>query len=226
MNLFQDPISPYFLTSADYTNSSLVAVLLDGDNYQRWRRAMLNVLRAKNKLGFINGVLKKPTDNPKEALAWSKCDGLVISWLTNSINPILYDSIVYHETALDMWKDLEERFGHSNEQRIHELHCEIATMTQGATNVSSFFTRIKGAWDELNSHMTIPKCTCDAAMAWQAERDKEKVHQFLMGLNDSFKTLHSQILAMEPLPILNRIYSMVVTKERVEYHSAQRDGIS
>ena len=97
---------------------------------------MLNVLRAKNKLGFINGVLKKPTDNPQEALAWSKCDGLVISWLTNSINPILYDSIVYHETALDLWKDLEERFGHSND--IHELRREIATMTLGATSVSFF----------------------------------------------------------------------------------------
>ena len=87
-------------------------------------------------------------------------------------------------------------------------------MTQGATSVSSFFTCLKGAWDELNSHMTIPKCTCDATMAWQAERDKEKVHQFLMGLNDSFKTLRSQIMAMEPLPILNRIYSMVVMEEK------------
>ena len=75
---------------------------------------MLNVLRAKNKLGFINGVLKKPTDISQEALTWSKCDGLIISWLTNSINPILYDSIVYHEIALDLWNDLEERFGHSN----------------------------------------------------------------------------------------------------------------
>ena len=94
----------------------------------------------------------------------------------------MYDSIVYHETTLDLWKDLEERFGHSNESHIHELRREIATMTQGATSMSSFFTRLKGVWDELNSHMTIPKCTCDAATAWQAERDKEKVHQFLMGL--------------------------------------------
>lgn len=35
-----------------------------------------------------------------------------------------------------------------------------------------------------------------------------------MGLNDTFKILHGQILMMKPLPIFSTIYSMIIEEER------------
>jgi len=41
--------------------------------------------------------------------------------------------------------------------------------------------------------------------------EQEKVHKFLMGLNDDmYSSIRSQILAVDPLPSLDRIFHMIV----------------
>jgi hypothetical protein len=43
------------------------------------------------------------------------------------------------------------------------------------------------------------------------ERQDERVHQFLMGLDDDlYGMLRSSIIAQDPLPSLNRVYALVV----------------
>jgi len=40
--------------------------------------------------------------------------------------------------------------------------------------------------------------------------EEEKAHQFLMGLDDdSYSTIRTQILALDPLPLIDKIYNMV-----------------
>jgi len=59
----------------------LVSKSLDGDNFLTWRRAMVNSLNAKSKLGFVDGTLKAPygKDKPEEYAAWKKCNDMVLS---------------------------------------------------------------------------------------------------------------------------------------------------
>ena len=50
----------------------------------------------------------------------------------------------------------------------------------------------------------------------EKKREEERVHQFLMGLDeDGYGTVRSNILSIEPLPNLNRVYAMIVQQERV-----------
>ncbi|KAK9689058.1 hypothetical protein RND81_09G032200 [Saponaria officinalis] len=70
-------------------------------------------------------------------------------------------------------------------------------------------------WDELASNSRVPKCTFGAATAFLKEQEEEKVHQFLMGLNDSvYRTLRSNILMEDHIPSFNRVYGIVLRKER------------
>ncbi|KAJ0016708.1 hypothetical protein Pint_10816 [Pistacia integerrima] len=41
-----------------------------------------------------------------------------------------------------------------------------------------------------------------------------RLMQFLVGLNDSFDHIRNQILLMDPLPIINKAYSMVLRVEK------------
>ena len=45
-------------------------------------------------------------------------------------------------------------------------------------------------------------------------KQHENVMQFLMGLNDSFANVRAQILMMEPLLAMNKVFSLVVQEER------------
>ncbi|KAA8515426.1 hypothetical protein F0562_018963 [Nyssa sinensis] len=78
-----------------------------------------------------------------------------------------------------------------------------------------YYTRLKAMWDKLWSYCKVPNCVCGAAAEFVKEKEEERVHQFLMGLNDEFfGTIRSQILAMDPLPSIGRAYAMVIQEEK------------
>jgi hypothetical protein len=43
---------------------------------------------------------------------------------------------------------------------------------------------------------------------------QEYVYQFLMGLNESFAAIRGQILLLEPLPSVNKVFSLVIQEEK------------
>ena len=71
-----------------------------------------------------------------------------------------------------------------------------------------------GLWNELDNYMTIPVCTYGATTKIAKSTEEDKVHQFLMGLDDdSFLTIWSQILALEPLTSFDKIYNMALQEK-------------
>ncbi|GKV51367.1 hypothetical protein SLEP1_g58034 [Rubroshorea leprosula] len=74
-----DPDSPYFLHSSDDPRRVLVTTPLTGENYHTWRRSMQNALFAKNKMGFVDGSLKRPNVDSPEYQAWTKCNSMILS---------------------------------------------------------------------------------------------------------------------------------------------------
>jgi Retrotransposon gag protein len=124
------------------------------------------------------------------------------------------------ETAKNLWDDLREHFSIENAPHIYQLKAEIAAAKQQGQSVVAYFTRLKSMWDELSNYSRIPVCkcggcTCNVSIELVKEREDEKTHQFLMGLDDSiFGTVRSNMLSMDSLPNLNKVYSMVVQEER------------
>jgi len=53
-------ITPYTLTSADNPGSLVTHVQMKGTNYEEWAKSMRVALRAKKKLGFVDGTVTKP----------------------------------------------------------------------------------------------------------------------------------------------------------------------
>lgn len=63
-------VSPYYLHPSDNPGSLISPVQLKGENYKEWARSMRNSLRAKKKLGFINGTLMKPAEDSPDLEDW------------------------------------------------------------------------------------------------------------------------------------------------------------
>ncbi|KAJ1695814.1 hypothetical protein LUZ63_012512 [Rhynchospora breviuscula] len=161
-------------------------------------------------------------DNPGDVEygLWGTCNSMMVSWLFNSIDPSLQPSVAYYETVKEMWDNLKERFSVGNAPRIHQLKAEIAAAKQNGQSIVTYFTRLKGMWDELSDHSPVPACvcsgcTCNVTAKLVKEREEEKIHQFLMGLDDSvYGNIRTHILGMDPLPSLSKVYSMIVQEER------------
>lgn len=158
------PASSYYLSSLDSPGTPLVAAPLKGDNYCTWARSMRTALRAKTKLGFIDGSIKKPSTRSEDFQNWERVDSMVMAWIINSVDPTLHGSISHASTARDVWLDLEERFAQTNAPRIHQLWRTLCLMEQGAyMTVTDFYTKFKSLLDELGDLQPLPECTCGAS---------------------------------------------------------------
>ncbi|XP_020242832.1 uncharacterized protein LOC109821048 [Asparagus officinalis] len=172
-----DPSSPFYLHPFDNPGASVTTCLLNGDNYDMWEKAMVNALKVKNKLGFINGTLIKPDEDTPKASKWEACNSMLISWIFNSIEKSIQLNVVYLETTKEVWDDLRDRYSIGNTPRIHELKSEIASLRQQGTSFMVYYTKLKGMWDKLSSYSKVLTCTCGAAHEFLREKEEEKLHQ-------------------------------------------------
>ena len=113
-----DASSPYYLHPSDHPGINIFQVVLKGENFQEWERSMRNAFRAKRKLGFLDGVVKKPDDKAPEIEDWWSVNSMLLAWVFNSIEPNLRSSITYFDTVKELWDDLRQRFSIGNGPRI------------------------------------------------------------------------------------------------------------
>ena len=85
----------FTLHSSDNFGAILVSSPLNGDNYTMWSRAMIKALSAKNKSGFFNGTITKPSTTDENYVLWKLCDDMVASWIMNAIIPELAGDAIY-----------------------------------------------------------------------------------------------------------------------------------
>ncbi|XP_073036794.1 uncharacterized protein [Primulina eburnea] len=213
-----DPLSPYFLHHSDNPGLTLVSQSLTGDNYSSWSRAMKIALSVKNKLGFIDGTIVKPSEAESNLINfWTRNNNIVISWILNSVSKEISASVLFSESAVDIWEDLKERFQQSNGPRIFQLRRDLVNLRQEQQSVSVYFTKLKALWEELNNFRPVcncGRCNCGGVKKIDAHSQMDYVMTFLMGLNDSFAQIRSQVLLIDPLPPINRVFSLVVQEER------------
>ncbi|CAN1777340.1 hypothetical protein LINPERHAP1_LOCUS14025 [Linum perenne] len=96
----------------------LVSTVLSGpSDYFSWARSMKRALVTKNKVGFIDGSAVAPAVTDSTFAAWERAIVLVLGWLNKAMAPEIAQSVLWLDSARDVWIDLQERFsrtpGHS-----------------------------------------------------------------------------------------------------------------
>ncbi|GAU11490.1 hypothetical protein TSUD_344800 [Trifolium subterraneum] len=211
--------SVFYVHPSEGPNSVTVTPSLNGSNYLAWSISMRRALGAKNKLAFIDRSIPIPDIQDLNRSAWERCNHLIHSWIINSVSENIAQTLVFHENCVDVWEDLQERFSKIDRVRIANLRSSINNLKQGSKSVLEYFTEMKMLWEELNSHRPIPSCTCPHQCRCAAMRDahlfrlEDQVIQFLTDLNSEFAVVKTQILLMDPLPSINKVFSLVVQEE-------------
>ncbi|MCH79569.1 hypothetical protein A2U01_0000320 [Trifolium medium] len=143
---------------------------------------------------------------------------MLMSWLNNSVEPEISQSILWLDSASEIWQDLKDRFSQGDVFRISDLQEEIFSLKQGGSTISTYYTKMKKLWQEFDNYRPIPEssCTdnCAAIAKMKSYRDSDQVIRFLKGLNEQYHVVRAQIMLMDPLPNITRVYSLLVQQER------------
>ncbi|KAL8137518.1 hypothetical protein V2J09_003519 [Rumex salicifolius] len=166
---FNDPL---WLPHTERSNYSLSTQLLNENNYYKWRRAAEISLKAKAKMSFVSGDIPKPAADSPTFPLWERCNSMVTSWFFHSVEKDIAESLLYFDTAAEIWADLQ-------------VQKELFTVSQGSLSVSSYYTNFRRLWDEFVVLVELPRCSsCDTVGVVPPLLFTLQVVQFLVGLND------------------------------------------
>ena len=60
----------------------------------------------------------------------------------------------------------------------------------------------------------VSKCSCDALVEVKKRKDQDRIMEFMCGLNDQYNHVRSNILMMDPLSLINKVFSYMAQQER------------
>ncbi|XP_019055128.1 PREDICTED: uncharacterized protein LOC109115485 [Nelumbo nucifera] len=223
---FSDQNSPFYFHPSDSPGIVLVSCLLNEDNYMIWRRAMINALSTKNKIGFVNGMIQKSDPaNQAEFLAWSKCNSMVVSWIFNVLAKDLHENVVHVEHAQDygkIWKKGSYKEMHQGSFISRDNSCcsgkKISLSLFTSQNSRRFGMNCQAT---LLDHYVPTGCVLVESRKILLQNRKEKVYQFLLSLIENFNNIRSSILRMDPLPSIVRVNALISQEERHQSLIAQ-----
>ncbi|GJV11534.1 ribonuclease H-like domain-containing protein [Tanacetum coccineum] len=208
---FSDPL---YLHPNDIGGSPIVTIKLTGtENYKVWSITMTFALRNHNKIGFIDGTCKKDDSNPALANQWDMCNSVVFTWILNSLSPDLYAGAIYAKTASELWTDLKDTYDKVDGSAVFNLHKSINSLSQSGASLDDYYNNLNSLWKQFDAMISLPACTCDAAEHFEKHNQLIKLMQFLMGLDDNYLAIRSNILTREPLPLEKADFAIISGEE-------------
>ncbi|XP_058784433.1 uncharacterized protein LOC131659236 [Vicia villosa] len=216
----QDMLDPYYMHPSDNLGLAIVTPPLNNTNFHSWSRSLKLALMSKNKLGFIDGTLARPDITDPNRVLWNRCNNMVMEWITNSIDKEISESVLWIDSANEIWQELHERYHQGDIFRISDHQEEIYAQKQGEQSITQYFTTLKKLWQEFDNFRPLPNCQydpvchCELLPTIKKYRENDYVIRFLKGLNDQYAPVRSQIMLISPLPIVNNVFSMLIQQER------------
>ncbi|XP_074315694.1 uncharacterized protein LOC141651901 [Silene latifolia] len=130
-----DLTDPLYLHPSESTHPVVVDTKLSGiENYLEWKRQMEIAICSKRKLGFLTGVVKRPSNDPVREASW--------------ILPIKR-SVMYTRSAKKIWDYLQKQFSVSNGARKFMLNMQLDELSQGDKSICEYFTGLRILWQHL-----------------------------------------------------------------------------
>ncbi|XP_075500055.1 uncharacterized protein LOC142538628 [Primulina tabacum] len=127
---------------------------------------MAMALTARNKHGFVDNTVARPSPNDLLYCAWVRCNSMVTSWILNAVAREIDDSLIYMPTCHEVWIDLCDWFQQSNAPRIYQIKKLLSAFSQGSLSVSSYYTKLRTLLDELRDYQLAFVCNCGLMKDW------------------------------------------------------------
>ncbi|KAL9666287.1 hypothetical protein QQ045_000615 [Rhodiola kirilowii] len=208
---------PLYASVHKNVSSPLVSqVLLGSANFIPWCKSMEVALGVKMKLDFARGLVPRPTDAYRLS-RWERCNNVILSWLMSFVSMKIGASLIHSRDCIHAWSHLNMKFGGSYGPSIYALQEEIYALKQGDLSIASYFRKLETLWAEEDALTEYVVCdlgrNCKMSKYVMTKKDMDRVMKFLMGLNDVYKAVRTQILHAEPMPPIDKVYKTLITEE-------------
>ncbi|GJT85172.1 putative transcription factor interactor and regulator CCHC(Zn) family protein, partial [Tanacetum coccineum] len=120
---------------------------------------------------------------------------------------------IFSKLAMEVWDELKETYDKIDGSVTFNLLQRIQTLKQNGTPVSEYYHKLNSLWRQYDVMIKLPECTCDANKKFKEHNDLIKLMQFLMGLDDVYCPIRSNLLTSDPLPTVKAAFSIISREE-------------
>ncbi|XP_074337409.1 uncharacterized protein LOC141674597 [Apium graveolens] len=150
---------------------------------------------------------------------------MVLSLIHNNISDTIKISILFINSAAEIWKQLEKRFQLNNDSRNYKLCKDLYSLRKNGKPLVEYYTTLSALWEELEAMSDLPTITASTndikalMKAIQVQKNESRLFQFLNGLDETFGLQRSQLLMLPTLPSVEVAYAAIQQEE------TQRDAL-
>uniref|UniRef100_A0A803LW85 Retrotransposon Copia-like N-terminal domain-containing protein n=1 Tax=Chenopodium quinoa TaxID=63459 RepID=A0A803LW85_CHEQI len=216
-----DTNSVLYLHPNDGSYTISVDKLTGASDYRSWRRSMEIALTSKKKIGFVLGTVLRSAYaiDPVKTDQWDTCNSMVISWIHTCLSDNIKKSVLYVNSAREIWIQLEKRFSMANGSRKYKLNKDLYSLRHNNNAINVYYTAMTSLWEELDSMNVMPIISeSSAEMRNQLNtiskyQEESRLFQFLNGLDDYYSAMRTRLLMMTPLPTVDTACSILQQEE-------------
>lgn len=172
------------------------------------------VLRGRGKLAFINGQSPKPETSDPKYSAWELNNSLVMSWLINSMEPHISRTCLFLRTAKAIWDAVQEHYSDlENASQVFEIKNKLKDIRQESMSITEYYNTLQTLWQELDLHYEADWGDLEGNIKFKEHLEKERLYEFLAGLNRELDEVRGRVLGRRPLPSLSEAFAEVRREE-------------
>ncbi|GMI75146.1 hypothetical protein HRI_001183900 [Hibiscus trionum] len=198
-------------------NSSLIITnhRLDGKYFLQWSQSVLMVLRGRGKIGYINGEIPRPASTDSSNATWELNNSMVMAWLINSMEGHISRTYLFFKTAKEMWDAIKENYSDlGNASQVFEIKLKLKDIRQGTLEVTQYYNNLKILWQELDMYYEADWGEGSEHTKFMDHLNKERLYEFLAGLNRDLDEVRGRILGRTTLPTIGEAFAEVRREEK------------
>ncbi|GKV03485.1 hypothetical protein SLEP1_g15775 [Rubroshorea leprosula] len=188
--------------------ASLVSVKLSSTNFLLWKSQVYPLIRSAQLLYHleeaapVQTIIKDGNEmgNP-EYDVWLSNDGLLTSWILGTMNEESLSLVVGYDSALQIWRCLEEHYLASSKESELHLKGQLATKRGDGESLNDFIRKFKRTCDNL-------------AAICKPVANLDKVFQLSRVVGTRYQPYNLAVLSKAPYPTFNQYTSGLLNNER------------
>ncbi|KZV22300.1 hypothetical protein F511_17902 [Dorcoceras hygrometricum] len=205
-------IAPF--SRSDMSSLQITTHLLNGRNYLQWAQSVKIVVCARGKLGYLTGDLPPPATTDPAYPTWLADNSIVLAWLINSMETNISRRYLWFQTAKEVWDAVRRMYSDlGNTSQVFELRSKLKEIKQGSNTVTHYFSDLQELWQELDLFLEESRMCAECSGHMRRTIERERVFDFLAGLNRELDDVRGRIVARDPFPSTDDAFSEVRREE-------------
>ncbi|XP_073137592.1 uncharacterized protein [Henckelia pumila] len=190
------------LSGGDLNSFEITVHRLNGRNYLQWAQSVKIVVCARGKLGHLTGDLPAPASSDPSYTTWLSKNSIVLAWLVNSMEPQISHRYLWFNTNKEVWDAAKKMYSDlGNTSQVFEIRSKLKEIKQGSNSVTQYFSDLQDLWKELDLFLEDTKTCTKCSPKIRLNLEKERVFEFLVGLNHDLDDVQGRLVARDSFSI-------------------------